>query len=122
MRNLKKHLFITAAVLTLLTAGAFAGNRAFAADEGPGRDYRVALIEADNKDVPPPPPEGFRPGHKGDRPCPPEFRHRPPRHEKYGHHKYEKEHRYHDKKDKHERHEKWEKHRKEHKEHWDDRD
>lgn len=120
MRNLKKHLLITAAALALLTAGAFAGNRAFAADEGPGRDYRASLIEADNRDVPPPPPEGFRPGDKRDRPCPPEFRHRPPRHEKYGdekkYKKDHKEHRYHDNKDKHERHEKWEKHRKEHRE------
>lgn len=104
MRNLKKHLLITAAVLTLLTAGAFAGNRAFAADEGLGRDYHASLIQAENKDVPPPPPEGFRKGDKKDRPCPPEFRHRPPKHEKYGHekkYKEHKEHKYHEKKDKH---------------------
>ena len=116
MRNLKKHLFIAAAVLTLLTAGAFAGNRAFAADEGPGRDYHASLIQAENKDVPP--PEGFHKRDKKDRPCPPEFKHRSPKQEKYGqekkYKKEHKEHKYHEKKEKHERHEKWEKHRKEH--------
>lgn len=116
MRNLKKHLLITAALLTLLTAGAFAGNRAFAADETPGRDYHASLIRAENKDVPP--SDGFHHQDKREHPNPSQFKHRPPKHEAPHHEKKykkdRKEHRYHDGKESHERHESWEKHRKEH--------
>lgn len=108
MRNLKKHLIIAAAALAILTAGAFAGNRAFAAEEGPGRDYHASLVAAD-QDFPPAPPEGFRPGDKRDAPCPPEFRHRPPRHERPRCEKPKKDHKYKEHKKEH-KYEKWEKH------------
>lgn len=86
MRNPKKHLLITVAALTVLTAGAFLGNQSYAADES--RDYHISLIYADKDHQPHHRPTPAEVHHKRmmDHPCPPECR--PPRPPKHHHHKH----------------------------------
>ncbi len=63
MKSIKKHLILTAAGLTILSASAFASSTAFAADlearqpdngavSSVGRDYRIALINAGQESSP----------------------------------------------------------------------
>ena len=85
MRNLKKHLLITAAALALLTAGTVLGNQSYAADES--RDYHISLVLA-NTDNPHHRPTPAEVHHRRMMapPCPPECR--PPRPPKHHHHKH----------------------------------
>ena len=58
MTTIKKRFLIAACALAFLSAGAFAWNTASAADiDTEGRDYHIALHEAEHPGDPLPPPE-----------------------------------------------------------------